>query len=66
MTDQELLAPLTKNLNRIPLSRQKSAKTPTTCTLAPSSMISANRLSSPGSRVSTPTGAALSGSEILG
>jgi hypothetical protein len=41
LTDHEPLAPLTKNVNRVPLSRQKSANAPTTCALAPSSMVNA-------------------------
>ena len=42
LTAHEMLAPLTKNVNRVPLSRQKSANAPTTCALAPSSMVNAN------------------------
>ena len=56
LTDHDGLAPLTKNVNRVPVSRQNCANAPTTGTLVPSSTVSANWLPSPGSRVSTPAG----------
>ena len=56
LADHDGLAPLTKNVSRVPVSRQNCANAPTTGTLAPSSTVSANWLPSPGSRVSTPAG----------
>ena len=56
LTDHELLAPLTKKVSRVPVSRQNCANAATTGTLAPSSTVSANWLPSPGNRASTPDG----------
>ena len=41
-TDHELLAPLTKKVNRVPVSRQNWANAATTGLLAPSSTVSAS------------------------
>ena len=65
LTDHELLAPLTKKVNRVPVSRQNCANAATTGTLAPSSTVNASWLPSPGSRVSTPTGAGTRPSGIV-
>src|SRR6188472_3741962 len=56
LTDHDGLAPLTKNVSRVPVSRQNWANAPTTGTLAPSSTVSASWLPSLGSWARTPEG----------
>src|SRR6186713_1758031 len=58
LSDHDALAPLTKKVSRVPVSRQNWPNAATTGLLAPSSTVRANWLPSPGSRVSTPTGGA--------
>ena len=57
LSDHDALAPFTKKVSRVPVSLQNWPKAATTALLAPSSTVRANWLPSPGSRISTPTGA---------
>src|ERR1700741_1028093 len=57
LSDHDALAPLTKKVSRVPVSRQNWPNAGTPGLLAPSSTVRANWLPSPGSLISTPTGA---------
>jgi hypothetical protein len=54
----DALAPLTKKVSRVPVSRQNRAKAATTSESAPSSTVSATRRPTGGRRVNSPSGTA--------